>query len=681
MKSFFAIVIVSIFLITLPGFAADDVDGSDPIELTVTGTREVDDSWNVGPQISVTDKRDLEKAVVQTIPDLLQSTPGVHIQKTNHGGGSPFLRGLTGKQILLLVDGFRLNNSLYRYGPHQYLNTVDRFSLSKIDVMRGPGSLLYGSDALGGVLNLQTREPTKDGSVTPVAALGYSSADNGLLVHTGATGGSPAANWRSGLTWSRLDDLDAGGDIPRQEHTGYSGLSGDARFEKTLGRHHQLSAVAQFMRQYRVPKTAEMTLGGKLKYEYEPQLRMFAYLKLSGFPVFRLLFDHYEAGLSYQKHVEGERVRKKLENNETEEITSADTVGVIAHFSKSLAWRNRLSFGLSAYQDFIDSDKWELTGSGRDVLSPPFPDGAYYRTAGLYLQNRWQPVRWLTLLLGERFSMVRTEGELKADQGDVMQLELKTSAWTGSASLIVEPLRHWMIRAHVAQGFRAPNLEDFFGKVDFVTEVPNPDLESEKALSIEGGVGYRSEVLLVRGDLFHSQIKGLIGRTNVLQDVDGDGIADQVVIRSNLHKTIIQGGELQLKWHPIRALEFAGWWMRQFGDTHNADGTVEPARRTPPQQGRFAVSWRHEGGSFVVLELPWSDAQRRLSPGDIEDARIGPDGSDGYVIANLKGGYKISENSMFAVTFENLTDKLYKTHGSGVYAAGRGIRLEYRHGL
>jgi len=106
---------------------------------------------------SITNQQIVEKGA-RTTPEALQGVSGVFIQKTNHGGGSAFIRGLTGNQTLIVLDGIRLNNAIYRYGPNQYLNTIDMFTVDKIDVLKGFGSVEYGSDAMGGVIHVKTKE-------------------------------------------------------------------------------------------------------------------------------------------------------------------------------------------------------------------------------------------------------------------------------------------------------------------------------------------------------------------------------------------------------------------------------------------------------------------------------------------------------------------------------------------
>ena len=128
--------------------------------VTVTSTRKSTTNLLVPYSVSVVEKTQIDALGFRTSPEALTGTTGVFIQKTNHGGGSPFIRGLTGNQNLLMMDGIRLNNSTSRYGPNQYLNTIDPWTIQKIEVARGTGSVQYGSDALGGVIQVFTQSPS-----------------------------------------------------------------------------------------------------------------------------------------------------------------------------------------------------------------------------------------------------------------------------------------------------------------------------------------------------------------------------------------------------------------------------------------------------------------------------------------------------------------------------------------
>ncbi|MEN9950501.1 MAG: hypothetical protein RLY85_1253, partial [Bacteroidota bacterium] len=126
-------------------------------QVTVTATRRAAEVSRLPYAVELMHARDLERQLSRTIPEALQGVPGVFIQKTNHAGGSPFVRGLTGNQSLILVDGIRLNNAIFRFGPNQYMTLVDPLIVDRIEVVKGTGSVQYGSDAMTGVINIHTQ--------------------------------------------------------------------------------------------------------------------------------------------------------------------------------------------------------------------------------------------------------------------------------------------------------------------------------------------------------------------------------------------------------------------------------------------------------------------------------------------------------------------------------------------
>jgi hemoglobin/transferrin/lactoferrin receptor protein len=134
-------------------------DAYDLDEIIVTASRRSEKVFAVPYTANVQDARELiENRQVRTLVDAMRELPGVMVQKTGHGQGSPYIRGFTGLRTLFLIDGIRLNNSTFREGPNQYWNTVDPFSVQRLEVVKGPSSVLHGSDAIGGTVNAITRE-------------------------------------------------------------------------------------------------------------------------------------------------------------------------------------------------------------------------------------------------------------------------------------------------------------------------------------------------------------------------------------------------------------------------------------------------------------------------------------------------------------------------------------------
>ncbi len=153
-------------------------------EVIVTATRQKANAINLPFSINQITATDIQAAAFRTAPESLIGATGVFVQKTNHGGGSPFVRALTGNQNLLLLDGIRINNSTYRFGPNQYFNTIDVFSIANMEVVRGTGSVQYGSDAMGGVIQVFSK-PAKFQTANTWSGLGMFKMVSGDMEYSG----------------------------------------------------------------------------------------------------------------------------------------------------------------------------------------------------------------------------------------------------------------------------------------------------------------------------------------------------------------------------------------------------------------------------------------------------------------------------------------------------------------
>ncbi len=200
-------------------------------QVVVTAQRYETQAFNQPEAVTVVSRGDLGRDGLRSTPEVLAGQSGVFLQKTNHGGGSPFVRGLTGQQTLLLVDGIRLNNATFRSGPNQYLNTIDPFLLDRVEILRGGGSAAYGSDALGGTINVLTSSPRfSDRPEFHGMVLGK--LTSGGMEQSGrvALGVSGAkATVRGGFSYRNFGDLIGGKDIGKQTPTGYDQYSFDLK--------------------------------------------------------------------------------------------------------------------------------------------------------------------------------------------------------------------------------------------------------------------------------------------------------------------------------------------------------------------------------------------------------------------------------------------------------------------
>lgn len=632
-----------------------------------------ENAWFFNPTpVTVISQDDIQRSLAHSTPDAFATALGVYIQKTNQGGGSPFIRGLTGKHVLILIDGVRLNNSFYRAGPHQYLNTLEPSSIERIEVLRGPGSVRFGSDALGGVINIVTKAgPAADSEMSGNLQLSADTATDGVaggIRLGGGLGDSPRGGslW-GGLRAKSLDDLDPGGDAPTETPSAYEEFSGDLAWAVVTEAGAQIKLSAQLLRQFSVPKTSEVTLGSKNKFDYEPQTRALAMFDYQNEQTW--IFDRIRANLSLNYQEEGEEIiARSTPERQTTETTQVVTPGLLIHLEKDFNSTQRTSFGLQYYRDQYQTRKFatNTNGSEREELAPGTPDGAHYQSLGLYAQYQGQLSDRVQGEAGLRYSYFDTEGEVGEHA-----LALNTSDITASTAINWAVSPGWLLTGRIAQGFRAPNMEDFFGRVDFFSEIPNTALEPEKSINYDLGLRFQRERLSGELFAFLSDYDDLISRVTVDTNTDGDPIKQ----RRNVDQATIRGVEFALQWSLSDSFHLASTATY----THGEDDDGEPLRRIPPLNGSFSLGYQVTPTLNLESVLVWAYGQDRLSGGDIDDARIPDGGTPGYGVFHLRGRWQPRPAHTINFIAENLADKAYKSHGSGLLAPGRSLRLSYRY--
>jgi len=668
---------LGLFVSTLLMPLAEAQDGGP--EMVVTAARVEREVFQTPLAISVIDDKTLEESNVTATPDAFKYTEGVYIQKTNLGGGSPFIRGLTGKQVLIMVDGIRLNNSFYRFGPHQYLNTIDPRSIERIEVVRGPSSVLYGSDALGGVINIITKKRTDLAQASDndfflaatydsaTAGTSYADKTGGYALRAQLEGNRESFGWFIGASTKSYSDLEGGGDIGTQIPSGYTESAFDLKLNNELMPGRELLLGVQYLQQNDVPKTSEVTLDGKVQFNYEPQERTLVYLnyadKNTG------LFDDMQLNISFNRQLEGEDIIVELPIQTTEE-TEVQTLGASAQFSNSLGDSQRITYGIEYYGDDYSTEKQRFNLDTGDVesIKPGVPDGATYESLGAFLQDEIRAGKYLEFIAGLRFSQFEAEGELEHPTEGTTTLQLDTDKTTGSLQALIKLSPQVNLVAGAAQGFRAPNMEDFFGRVDFSSEIPNTNLEPEESTNMELGIKYFTESTFAELFVYNTDYENLINRVDTQ-----DALGNPVKQRQNIDEATIKGVEANLQHEFNRHWRFrlnAAW-------TEGRDADDKPLRRIPPLNANLQVRYTHTPNWWVQLESQWAAKQDELSGGDISDARIPEGGTPGYTVFSLKTGWKRTDNELLLLTLENLSDKEYKTHGSGLYAPGQSVVLSY----
>ena len=609
----------------------------------------------------------IQKFQLRSAPEALLLSSGVFVQKTNHGGGSPFLRGLTGNQTLQLVDGIRLSNAVVRYGPNQYFNTIDLFSIDKVEVLRGGGSVQYGSDAIGGTIQTfsheaETSEQTKWGSsvLTRFMTQGMEQTANGRVNYSGRK-----VAFTAGATWRNFGDLVGGDTTGTQTPTGYKELDFDLKGKILLTETASLTMAYQRVSQRGVPVFHKVALENYAVNEMDPQLRNLAYLRLN---------KEHQAGIlkssaytaSFQHNEEGRNMQKngsstlRVENDKVRTLAfSAE-----AFTSNDKAWS--ASHGVEIYNDLVNSSRTDKDVNSGTVVSKRglYPDGATMTSMALFSLHTLDLQSWV-VTAGARFNTYVN----KVEDVSLGTTTLTPSALVGNLGLLRKLGETSNLFASLSSGFRAPNIDDLgtLGIVDFRYETPNFDLKPEHSLQYQ--IGYKLQNRQLKGEiyLYRNELRDLIVR----QKVPGDTIEGYPVYRKeNVERAFVQGAETAWSYAFNKLWKVSGSMTYTYGQNLTKE---EPMRRIPPLFGRLALDCQMEK---LWLNLEWQAAgkQSRLAAGDRDDNRIPKGGTPGWNIVNINTRYAMRLFT-FDLSLQNLFNQDYRYHGSGVNGYGRSAIL------
>ncbi|WP_266363154.1 TonB-dependent receptor [Tellurirhabdus rosea] len=641
---------------------------------TVVTTTRTETGEFARPEVtSVLTATELRRRAPRTVPEALFGLPGVWLQKTNHGGGSPFVRGLTGQQTLLLVDGIRLNNATFRSGPNQYLNTIDPQSVERIEVVRSSGSVGYGSDAIGGVVNVLTRTPQFSEKKGFTGRAFGKVASAGMEYSSRAEAGYQSATLAvtGGLAYRKFGDLLAGRGLGFERPTGYTQLSGDIKARARLGSRYVATAAYQDLEQDRVPVFHKVQLENFQYNQFDPQRRQLAYARLEGFYGSPWL-ESVQVTASWQRQIEGRQSRKNGTPTEVQERDQTATSGLtlLARSQPATFWQ--IQTGVELYADRVSSVRRDVnvqTGAGVDKRGL-YPDGATMNSLAAF-QLHTLTFQKLTLTAGGRYNAY----EITIPEKTLGEATVRPSALVGNAGVSYAVIPAVRLVASVQSAFRAPNVDDMgtLGIVDFRYEVPNNSLKPERSLNKEAGVKIRTNRFSAAVLGYHNALTNFISRVRAGRDsIQGY----PVYLKHNSSEAFIRGLETDVEWEAGRNWLVYGNLNYTYGQNVTA---AEPFRRIPPLNGRAGVTYQ-KSAYWLRAETLLAAKQDRLAKGDKDDNRIPKGGTPGWQIVNLSGGYRWRSLTVSA-ELHNLTNEAYRTHGSGVDGVGRSAWIAVEIGL
>jgi outer membrane receptor protein involved in Fe transport len=671
--------------------APETVRVGEELRLVYSVNRTPERPFDTGRAAQVITAEDIWRKNPRTLSELLMEEAGTFIQQTYYAGGTPTVRGLMGKQIIILVDGVRFNNATFPFGGSQYLNTIDLSSIERIEITRGVESVL-SSDSLGGLINIILKKGPAAGSTQ---AFGGSvsgriaTADNGGAFHGEVSGKLNRFRYSFGSTFRSADDVIAGAGAGRQVDNAYSEKAA------AMSGAYAISSARTLSMRYHMLEQDEVGLGvGDGRHAtttllmMDPQRMNLLTVDYQDLTKYRF-FDQIQLTTYVNRQEEGQiEVRSTASEIERRNFDSDRMYGASLQLASYVGQSHRLLYGFDFTTESVRSmrnDVNVVTGAATSSRGR-YTDNSSYQTSAVYVQDRFDFGKWITTSIGARHGRTRASG---TEDSGVATLDLRSSqdGLTGSVGVVGHLSPAINVVANLTRGFRAPTIDDLsrYDERQEGTEVPNPALEPEHSLTYEFGGKFDSPRF--QGSAFYYDIKltGLhdrrLGSWNGLSffDLNGNQVREvnepNVLQRMNVGRARVRGVELDGEYHLKPTFALVG----NYSVTHGQDLVLnEPMSRIPPAFGKLAVRWSRDASSW----RPWSDftyafatAQRRVSARDATDARIGANGTDGWHVFHVRGGLDLSPQLRVSFGVENILNKAYKHHGSGVYRPGRQFVL------
>ncbi len=700
-------------------------------QVVVSATRWNQTSIDVPAKISTIAPKDVALQNPQTAADLLGSSGEVFIQKSQQGGGSPMIRGFSTNRLLYSVDGVRMNTAIFRSGNLQNVISLDPFAIENTEIFFGPGSVIYGSDAIGGVMNFMTLTPqlTLSGEpfVTGKAVTRYSSANNENTGHFDVNVGWKHWALLTSFTHYDYDDLRMGingpdeylrnsyvkrfdstdvvvaNDQPQlQVPSGYTQMNlmqkirfkPDEAWDFNYGFHY--STTSDYPRYDRLLRTRN-GLPRSAEWYYGPQVWMMNNINVTNYSG-NLFFDQMSVRLAHQYFEESRIDRNFNGATRSKRIEKVNAISANFDFNSTIGDRSWLFYGFElVYNDVKSIGEDEDIVSGIKTIGPSRYPQSTWSSYAAYLTYEYHLNSMFMIQSGVRYNYFL----LDADFSNNLQFypfpdskaSINNGALTGSLGFVYHPTQEWSISSNASTGFRAPNVDDI-GKV-FDSEpgsvvVPNPNLKAEYAYNID------LSIAKIFGDIVRVDLTGYLTKLenamvrrdftlNGLDSIMYSGEMSRVQAIQNAASAHVYGVQAGLEIEFANGFGFSSKFNFQKGEEELDDGSTSPSRHAAPWFGITKLSYKVDGlmmeinavynGKKSFEDLPEEEKGKDYIYASDEN---GNPYSPGWYTFNFKSSYQLTEVFSLNAGIENLTDQRYRPYSSGISAAGRNFILSLK---
>ena len=655
----------------LAGAAETGVADPEPIEeIAVMATRRAAVIAEVSAAVS-TANRDV--ALTRKLAtDALRDLVGVTLQQTTPGQGAAIVRGLKGSAILHLVDGMRLSNAMFRTAPTPWFALVPATSIDHIEVIRGTPASLYGSEAVGGVVQSVSRLPEFAAAEPAYAGdlmLGLDSAELQQFARATLDAGTRRLAGSLSAEYLETGNRRIGGG-ERIGPSGYTSRAVRAVLHGTPSATRSWFIDLHYLKQPETPRIDELVPGfgqtepSSSEFAFKPNTRTFAHVQ----------HEHQTpAGIDWKidaawQRIDDDRTTRDFEAAERRyEENRSDLFGLTVNASGTRGAFDWIA-GVDLYHDEVRSARSEeniATGQVTE-LSARFPDGATVGQAGLFARAEWRSGDRHRLSAGLRY----TDVDIELPDGTT----IAPGRLSGDLGWIYDVDDIWQVVANFGNGFRAPNIADIgtLGRRPGNRfNIPNTDLAAERVTHLDLGLRHH-------GAGWHAELVafGLRYDDRIVSVDTGETTADgrDIVQSVNAASSRIYGLEGGLHVSVTSRLRLQATLSYTRG-TQRIDDIEEPADRVPPLHARLALSFRHSDAWILAAWLVAADGQGRLSARDVRDVRIDPEGTAGWGSTGASARWSPAGGWEITAGIDNLLDRDYRVHGSGLDAPGRNISL------